>query len=289
MNVELVSTTTEDGLRLDGAWRQPPTSDKRDLPADAFIFLHGVGSNFYGSSLHESLSAPLLERGAAVLWVNTRGHDGLYTAWVRGRPRRLGAAYEIVDECRLDLAAWIGLARQRGCRRIGLVGHSLGAIKAVYAQAHAASDAVTCLVAASPPRLSYTVFKEGSQRDTFLEAMTESQRLVEADQPDKLMEVRFPFPLVISAGTFVDKYGPREHYNIVKFVARVACPLLFTYGGIELTQGGDAFAGLPDALTAARRPEQKLDVVTIAGANHVYTDRHAELSEVIVNWLRQLN
>ncbi|MEQ8791045.1 MAG: alpha/beta fold hydrolase [Pirellulaceae bacterium] len=285
MNVELISTTAEDGLRLDGALHAPRADSASGLPADAFIFLHGVGSNFYGSSLFASLTEPLVERGAAVLWANTRGHDGLYTAWIRGRARRLGAAYEIVDQCQFDLTAWIAALRERGHRRIGLVGHSLGAIKSVYFQAHAADDAVACVVAASPPRLSYAVFKQGRNQETFLEAMTAAERHVEQGAGESLLEVRFPFPLVISAATFVDKYGPQEHYNIVKFVSRVNCPLLFTYGGVELAQGGEAFAEAPAALMAAARGDQRLEVATIAGANHIYTDRHGELADVVVNWL----
>jgi hypothetical protein len=288
MNVELLSTTADDGLRLDGALHAPAAGAAAALPVDALLFLHGVGSNFYGGSLFAGLTPPLLTAGAAVLWANTRGHDGLHTAWVRGRPRQLGAAYEIVDECRLDVAAWVRLLGERGFQRIGVLGHSLGAIKAVYAQARAPHEQVVGVAAASPPRLSHAVFHSGANREDYREALARARQLVEQKSGATLIEVRFPFPLVISAGTFVDKYGPGEHYNILKFVDRVACPLLFTYGAVELAEGGEAFAGLPELLAEAKGTNQRLDVEIVEGANHNYSDRHGQLGEVLLRWLYSL-
>lgn len=288
MIVDLVSASAEDGLRLDGALHEPVSQSSGPLPAEAFIFLHGVGGNFYGGAMFGAITPAFLEAGTAVLWANTRGHDGLYTGWVRGRPRKLGAAGEIIDESRLDVAAWVRLLVDRGFRRIGLFGHSLGAIKAVYSQAQAPLEHVTCLIAASPPRLSYAVFKDGAQRENFRDAIARSQQLVEQGAGQTLIEVRFPFPLTISAATFLDKYGPAEHYNILKFAGKVGCPLLFIYGAIELAEGGEAFVGLPELLAEVRGENQNLTVETIAGANHNYSDRHAELADVSLRWLKSI-
>ena len=49
--------------------------------------------------------------------------------------RRQGAA-EIMDDCRHDLAAWLDWLRQRVGPHVGLLGHSLGAVKCLYASAH---------------------------------------------------------------------------------------------------------------------------------------------------------
>jgi hypothetical protein len=288
MHVELVNAITEDGLRLDGALHRAEQGAPAPLPADAFVFLHGVGGNFYSGSLFAGITPPLLAAGAAALWANTRGHDGLHTAWVRGHARQLGAAGEIVDECRYDVAAWVRLLADRGYRRIGLFGHSLGAIKAVYSQAKSPLDEVTCLIAASPPRLSYAVFKNGANREPFRDAIARSQQLVEQGEGHSLIEVRFPFPLTISAATFLDKYGPGEHYNVLEFAGDVGCPLLFTYGSVELAEGGEAFAGLPELLMDTRSADQRFAVETLAGANHNYSERHAELADTALRWLKSI-
>ncbi len=285
MIVDLVKTAAADGLRLDGALHGP-TAAANQVAADAAILLHGVASNFYGSTLNERLTPALLDLGVATLWVNTRGHDGLYTASTTGGRRRQGAAYEIVDECRLDIAAWLDFLAERGYRQVALLGHSLGAIKALYATAHEPHPATACVIAVSPARLCHSLFTQGLDSESFLEAFSTAEKHVNENRPAALIETRVPFPLAISAGAFVDKYGPQDRYDIVKFAAKVSCPTLFTFGSQELQHGGVAFAGLPEALTALPDEGQKFDMATIVGADHLYTGVHTSLADVIVRWLR---
>ena len=97
---------------------------------------------------------------------------------------------------------------------------------------------------------------------------------------------KFPFPLLISATSYIDKYGPAERYNILDFAANVAVPALFTYGSKELESGGIAFAGLPEAL--AKLPEKRgaIEVQVIAGADHNYTGCGESLAAAIIKWIQ---
>src|SRR5690242_5053299 len=107
MLVDLVQTTTRDGVRLDGAYQAPGRPGAAALDVDAFVLVHGTGGNFYSSSLFDVLAELLLSLGAGVLRANTRGHDLMSNAATARGGRRLGAAYEVVDDCRHDLAAWL--------------------------------------------------------------------------------------------------------------------------------------------------------------------------------------
>jgi len=60
-------------------------------------------------------------------------------------------------------------------------------------------------------------------------------------------------------------------------------PTLFVFGGIELEEVN--FRGLPDAIGAAATPGQNVRVVTIAGANHIYTGQTEELAYKLRAWL----
>lgn len=283
MLVDLVRTITADGLRLDGALLAP-TGETGQVPFDAVICLHGVGSSFYSTNLMEKIAPDLQSLGLQVLWANTRGHDLVYTAYVNTRAKRQGAAYEIVDEGRIDIAAWAKFLSERGWSRIVLFGHSLGAIKSVYTLSHETLPEIRALVAASPPRLSYAAFMAAGARG-FAEAMHRAEELVAAGQSEELIEVSFPYPLLIAAGAYVDKYGRAERYNMFRFADRLPCPTLFVYGEEELQTGGIAFAGLPAALAELRRPDQTLDVATIPGANHMYAGVQEKLAEVVCQWL----
>src|SRR6516225_8609375 len=151
MLVDLVQTTTRDDIRLDGIY-QSPASAAKSLPIDAFCLIHGTGSNFYSSSLLESIANRLVDLGTGVLRANTRGHDGISTAVTSRGGTRQGAAYEVVDDCRHDVAAWVAWLKERAGPRIGLIGHSLGAVKCLYALARQPELSPACVVAISPPR-----------------------------------------------------------------------------------------------------------------------------------------
>src|SRR5438128_1162149 len=129
MHVELVRTTTRDGVRLDGAFQA--AAGGAGLGLDGACLVHGTGGSFYSS----------------VLLANTRGHDVVSNAATAQGGRHLGAAYEVVDDCRHDLAAWLDWLRQRVGSRLALIGHSLGAVKCLYATAHEPQAGVGAAVA----------------------------------------------------------------------------------------------------------------------------------------------
>jgi len=285
MLVELVKTTTADGHRLDGAFAAGRSNVVRNIDLDAILFLHGVGGNFYGGNLFEHLAQAFSQLGLATLRVNTRGHDSVSMVWGGTIPLRHGAAYEIVDQCRHDVTAWAKFLTERGCQRIGLLGHSLGAIKSFYTQAHEPHSAIARVIACSAPRLSYSAYMSSDAQPRFFESIATARELVDKGQPEALFQAKFPFPILITAASFIDKYGPEERYNILKFVDQVHCPVLATYGQLEVDSGGIAFAGMPDAVLARRRADQSLHTVTIPGADHVYSKQYEPLTTAIVHWL----
>jgi pimeloyl-ACP methyl ester carboxylesterase len=286
MVVDLVEATMRDGLRLHGALHVPPVPASQETSArslDAVLCLHGTGSNFYSSSLMAGLVPRLLQWPVNVLTVNTRGHDGIN--WARGMPERplQGSALEIVDECRHDVAGWVAWLVNRGFQRIGLLGHSLGALKALYALAHEPQPDVRVVMALSPPRLSYEAFQQTPRGKAFLEEYELARAKVDAGQGDQLLSVRFPIPYVVTAQGYVDKYGPDERYNLLKFAAAVACPVLVTYGTAELN--GIAFRGVPEELQGLPNRGGRLDVAVLAGADHQYAGMYAELEDRLRRWL----
>lgn len=287
MPIELVDTQTTDGIRLHGALNS--AGDRRQ---QLVICLHGVGSNFYGSSMMNQLAEHLTCDDRDVLRVNTRGHDSMFTAHAADGPTRLGAAYEVVDHCRMDVSAWTDWGQARSYQRVILLGHSLGAIKILYAQAFQPHPMVQAMAAISPPRLSASAFRQSARSSDYLESLLTAQKRIEQGRGAELIEIRFPFPMLISASSFHDKYGPQERYNILSFVDQIRCPTLFVYGGQELESGGPAFAGLPQAIgeRTGQRESESCGVATsvVPGADHLYTHTRDELCEVVSHWLHRI-
>ncbi|HVU86900.1 MAG TPA: hypothetical protein VHD36_06240 [Pirellulales bacterium] len=275
MLVDLINVTTEDGLRLDGALRAPAAEARPSLGADAVLCLHGTGSNFYASNMMASLTAALVANGAAALAANTRGHDGISSTNAPVGRRLQGAAYEIIDACCHDVTAWLALLGERGYRRLGILGHSLGAVKAIYAQVHRAHPDVAWVVAISPPRLSYSGFLDDSRAEEFLRDYGRAHDLVRQGRSRELIEILFPLAYAISAEGFLDKYGPEERYDVLKLIPRVACPLVITYGTAELPTSA-AFRGMPEAIAELPGGERR-QLFLVGGADHFYAGMYSEL------------
>jgi pimeloyl-ACP methyl ester carboxylesterase len=278
MLVDLVQVTTRDGVRLDGMYQPPPPGGL------ACCLVHGTGGSFYSSTLFDALAERLLGLGSGVLRVNTRGHDLMSTAVTAKGGRRLGAAYEVVDECRHDIAAWVDWLKDRAGPGVGLIGHSLGAVKCLYALAHEPALEVAAVIAISPPRLSYSWFCSSPDGPQFLEAYALAERRVEQGQPTALVEVKLPLPFVVTAAGYVEKYGPDERYNYLRFVAGLRCPVLVTLGAIE-AENNMAFRGAALALAEVGPRSPQLAVTVIDGADHFYSAARGELLACIEAWL----
>jgi pimeloyl-ACP methyl ester carboxylesterase len=277
MQVELVSVETSDGVRLDGALRRP-VHDEPGLGLDLVICHHGMGGNFYGPSLFEGAGDHLLEQGCAVLRVNSRGHDQMFNS-----PRgRLGAACEIVDDCRLDWQAWLHFAEAAGFRRVALWGHSLGAVKTIYTLAMEPDSRVRCAICSSPPRFSYANYAGSEDSATFLSDIERARRLVGAGKPDELLLASVPQRAYFAARTYLDKYGEDDRYDFFRHLPNVGVPLLLTLGGEE---NGLNFQDLAARGPALKQAFPNVSYALIDGADHSYSTRVAELWTAVHIWL----
>jgi pimeloyl-ACP methyl ester carboxylesterase len=285
MTVELVRTVAADGVRLVGMLREPAPGIDARLPVDAVIMHHGVGGNFYNEHFHDRMADALLAQGCAVLRVNNRGHDLAYNS----PAGRLGAAFELVDDCRHDWTAWIDLAAARGYRRIGLWGHSLGAVKTIYFLAAQGDARVTRAIASSPPRFSYAAYAARPDRAAFLADYERARQMIDAGAPDDLLAVDIPTTVVLTARTYVDKYGPDERYDILKHLPNVATPLLVTIGGAEGARPDSPdrfpFGGLAEQVAALSDRVPSLTFALIPGADHFYTGTTDALWTAAAGWL----
>lgn len=287
MLVDLVRTTCRDGVRLDGAIIPAADHAHRPRGVDGVICLHGVGSNFYSSGLFEKIGPAVAQLGIPVLLANTRGHDWYFVQWIGGNVQQFGAAYEVVDECREDVRTWLEFLKRRGWTRVVLMGHSLGAIKSIHALASEPDIEAAGLIALSAPRLSYAHFMAAPDASAdFLGSIRTAEKLVAEGRGNELFWARAPFTVQISAASYLDKYGPKERYNVYKLLDRLRCPALFTYGGKEIDGGGVPFAGIVEVVKGAQPPGGPIDVEIVPEGDHLYTGVQSELIQRIETWLR---
>jgi pimeloyl-ACP methyl ester carboxylesterase len=287
MHGEIVTVTTKDHLRLHGLFcrsekRQMVSAEKGSI--DAAVMIHGLGGNFYSSRLMFHFAETLKELGVSVGIVNTRGHEMVNTTPWAGRAQSVGAAFEDVDHCRFDLNAWADFLVDRGFGNVMFFGHSLGAIKSLYATAHEPHPKVRSMVGLSATRLSYSSLIDHPDGEPFRETFARSESLIAEGRGDDPIQVKFPFPTWMTPKCYVDKYGPEEKFNWMKFVGKVNIPTLLMFGGLELSDNL-AFAGVAEELEELKRGWNTLTIETIEDASHFYSSKFDEASDVITRWL----
>ena len=278
MHIELVAAHTSDDLRLDGYLRTPRQAAGQ-LGIDLVICFHGVGGNFYGPSFFDRVGEQLEELGAATLRVNNRGHDQAYHVG----PRRLGAAYELLEDCRHDLTAWLDFAASRGYRRIALWGHSLGAVKTIYYQSQVRDPRVVVAIASSPPRFVHDVYRQSEHGQRFAADVAQAQDAVNGGFPERLIEALIPQARPFSARTYLDKYGPHARFDYFQYLPDTPRPLLLSLGSLE--QDDISFAPLAARGPAMQSEWPNVSYALIANADHMYTHTTDQLWTAVRAWL----
>jgi len=273
----IVDTKTTDSIQLHGFFCTPPQSNRT-----IWIVVHGVNGNFYSSTLLMHLAQTSMLQGHSALIINTRGHD-LASFGSTDTPARLGSMYETIEDAQYDLSGWIAWCRNEGFDRVGVMAHSLGAVKVGYALAHGLEH-VDRWIPLSPPRLNTDLLlRDPAKQEIFREQLQEARAYCDAGKDNHIMRVRFPLPNWVSARTFVDKYGSGDKYDYMAWRHRLRLPTLWVFGETEV-RGGSANFRDADRALRDHLPENH-EVHVIDSADHSYRTTRDALRHRIAPWL----
>lgn len=289
MRGELVRVWTEDELQLQGLFCAPlDTSGK-----PAVLHVHGASSNFYRSQFLDPLADELTARGHAFLSANTRGHDIMNNVYSRDATasRKIGVAFEIFEDCVLDIDAWLRLLEKHGHRRAVLLGHSFGVLKVAFYQSETRDGRVDGLIFMSPADQGFWLETMGAEMER---ALSWAGEMVAQGQGQTLFTgPLIPYPmsaatihsLFISGKSDIFKFGrPDEPWEVI---ARLDVPILALVGTVAestIPSPEQAMALLESKATASAR----CDTVVLEGAPHNYRGYEAQVTEVIVSWLEEI-
>lgn len=256
---KLVYTTTADGLDHSGMLIAPLDRSLQHIP---IVWVHGAGASFYFRP-YVLLASELAQLGYPVLLGNNRGHDfGYFLGFDQNQPRYAGQGWEFFDQSPHDFDGWITFLEREGYMHVILAGHSLGAAKVVYYQAHRQDGRVKGVVSASAPG-------DLARHSTHEPLHTQAADMVRDQRGHDLL----PWGSVPGGGTLsAQTYYNRAtcHLDLYGFntptplISQVHCPVLAFYGTQE------AFVGGADDLArakAAASPRSCVATALIDGAD----------------------
>ena len=282
MIVDLMSTTTSDGIELDGAFFAPQPGVSPTNAVDAILLAHGSRGNFCMAST-KHMAEDLQARGYACLALNSAAHDNDWNN--RGDGNNYGNGFEILDRSRLDIRAGVDYPWDLGYRRIGILGHSMGAVRVTYYSATETDHRVAAVIPVSPVRLSYSYYMASTDAAEFQSIVQHAGKLEADGKSNELISVKFPITQLFSATSYLDKHGPGERYNLINLAPKITIPMFVLAGSLEthtrlLDMAGDL------ASAAVNSPEVRC--VIVEGGSHSLANRRQEAAAVVLDWLASL-
>lgn len=282
MLVDLITITSGDGMTLDGIFCEPTAGVTPKGPVDAMLLIHGSGGSFYRVAT-KAMAEDLRNQGYACLAINTKGHDTVWSP--QGSGQYYGNALEILDNSRHDLRAGIDYLWEKGYRNIGLLGHSMGAVKVGYYAATEDDDRVVTVIPISPVRLSYSYYMQSENADEFRSIIERADQMEAEDRAQEIMEVRFPIAQMFSAASYLDKHGPAERYNLVDLSPRIKVPML-VLGGEQETH--TRLRDCPQDMITAAVNSPRAEFYIVPGGNHSLLNSMDIASARVLEWLASL-
>lgn len=278
--VNLVSTKTKDGVRLEGIYVGPARNKKA-----ALVWVHGLTSRFSsGQPLIKELSSLLKKNGFGYLKFNTRGHDV-----VNKDVKKLGGSgFEKFTDCVRDIRAMISFARRLGYRKIILAGHSTGANKIVYYLYRTRDRAVKGLILVGA--VSDVAVGQKMEGKRIFASLRLAEKLRQKD-PDSMMPRSYGiytarrYLSLYRAGSSEDVFPYHNPKTRWKEIRSVRIPLAVIFGSRDeyIDRAAKELLKIFEKNAVHAR---SFSGIIIKGAGHSFRKKEKELAEAIIKWIR---
>lgn len=288
--MEIITTTTQDGLILHGLLAKPSAQAK-----GLILHIHGMAGDFYVNSYYPHMYAEYPAQGWAFLAVEQRG-TGVITDFLTqdGNIRSIGNAQERFEECVYDIDAWVTKAQDLGYKNIWLQAHSLGPSKVAYYMDKTHDSRVGGLVFISPTDMIGLVHDPVGIKDHQL-LLSEAESLVAEGKSDQLLSRPFWGTQKLTAGTYLNFFGNGAKTAIFNFndlglgwevVNRLDRPVLAITGTKD-----EGIVTVKDAYAAMQQLESELKhcprvkTVVYEEADHDFTGFDKQIVRDVIEFI----
>lgn len=288
--MNLVQSKTSDGIYFKGLISEPAVKSDTII-----IHIHGMAGSFYLNNFYKNMHDYYPQNNIAFLATQNRGSNTIEQFPSETGTKTIGNAYEIFEECVLDIQAWVDFAKSIGYTKIWLQGHSLGPSKIVHYMATKNTNDIEGLILISPSEMNGLVHDEIGQKD-FDKLYPEAMELVKDGKANELLSNVLWSNVILSAKTFLNFFADHSNAAIFNFkrpelgwekVESIKIPVLSLTGTKD-----DGIVPVIDPVVAMKFLETKLinsprkKTIVLDGAEHSFDGFEDKIVSEVVNFIK---
>lgn len=284
-NIEFINDAyTTDGLKLPMVHFE---SREKDI---CVICIHGMCGTIIDNYFATVWGKLLAEKGIGFLYEHNRGHSIENDIVMRdGSFKRCGCMYEIFEDSIYDIDLAIATAKNKGYKRIILLGHSYGCNKVIYYYYKKHPVILGVILASAPDMIGSYL---SAQSDDYQELLKEAKKNIDDGNASKLLHKMVEDYMYMSSGTYYNWFHKGSALNNLPIIANpehfeqfetIDVPILTFSGSKE----ADYYLQL-DLLKEKALNCNHFEYKVIENTGHTYKNKEMEIGNLIYDWIKGL-
>ncbi len=282
MNIEFIANAyTSDGLKLPMIHFE---SKEKDI---CIICVHGMCQTIIDNYFATVWGKLLSEKNIGFIYEHNRGHSIANDIVMKdGSLKRCGCMYEIFEDCIYDIDLAIQIAKEKGYKRIILLGHSYGCNKVIYYYYKKHPNILGIILASAPDMIGSHL---SVQAGDYKELLKEAKRNIDNNKPMKLLHKMVEDYMYMSSQTYYNWYNENSELNNLPIISNqknwkqfktIDVPI-FTFSG---SREEDYYLHL-DLLKEKAIHCNNFDYKIIDNTGHTYENKELEIGNLIYKWI----
>ncbi len=283
-NVYFISDAyTVDGLKLPMVHFE---SKEKDI---CVICIHGMCGTIIDNYFATVWGKTLSENNIGFIYEHNRGHSIENDIVMKdGSFKRCGCMYEIFEESIYDIDLAIETAKDKGYKKIILLGHSYGCNKVIYYYYKKHPNILGIILASAPDMIGSHLL---AQFDDYEELLKEAKENIDNGEPTKLLHKMIEDYMYMSSQTYYDWYHEGSALNNLPVISNtehwdqfssIDVPILTFSGSKE----EDYYLHL-DLLKEKALNCNNFEYKIIEDTGHTYKNKETEIGNLIYNWIKK--
>lgn len=211
MNIEFINNAyTTDGLKLPCVHYESKTKDI------CVLFVHGMCATIIDNYFATVWGSILSKNNIGFIYEHNRGHSIENDIVCKdGTFKRCGCMYEIFEDSIYDIDLGLSLAKEKGYKRVILLGHSYGCNKIIHYYATKKPNILGIILASAPDMVGI----HASLEEDMEMLLNEAKKNIDNNEGDKLLSKMVEDYMYMSSKTYYNWYNKNSNLNNLPVIA----------------------------------------------------------------------